>query len=162
MARIDHSFEMTQTPADAQAMFVRDIAPEMARDRGFLIARETPGHLLFSDGEAPGRSVWPDLGEGAQKAPADVAADAGAMPDAAPGGAAAVEPVVSGFARAVAESVQDDLPQVFARHVHVDFSGRGDGTQVRIHGHLERDIAHALERLGTPGHWPATAGLPHD
>jgi hypothetical protein len=33
-------------------MFVRDIAPELAKDRDFQITRERPGQLIFSDGAA--------------------------------------------------------------------------------------------------------------
>jgi hypothetical protein len=40
-------------------MFVRDIAPELARDRDFEISRERPGQLIFGDGAAPGSDLTP-------------------------------------------------------------------------------------------------------
>jgi len=163
MARIDHSFQMTQAPADAQALFVRDIAPEMARDRGFLIARESPGELLFSDGVAPGRGVDEASVEDTEAPvePEDVTAAPG-LDAALQGGGGGAAPLGFSLRASGGSAVEDDLPFLFSRHVHVDFTAEGEGTQVRIHGHLERGIAHALERLGAPGQWPETADLPHD
>jgi hypothetical protein len=33
---------------------------------------------------------------------------------------------------------------------------------VTLKGSIDRDVRDALARLGTPGHWPATANDPHD
>ena len=57
MARIDHSFSVDKPPDVAQAMFVRDIAPELAKDRDFEIASEGPGQLIFS-GAVRGWGAW--------------------------------------------------------------------------------------------------------
>lgn len=50
MARIDHSFSMNVLPADAQELFVRDIAPELRRHGGFVATKDENGHLVLSDG----------------------------------------------------------------------------------------------------------------
>jgi hypothetical protein len=50
-------------------MFVRDIAPELAKDQDFQIAHERPGQLVFSDGIATGgdeAAVLGELDEGAR------------------------------------------------------------------------------------------------
>ncbi len=49
---------MQVPPEQAQAMFVRDIAPELSRGRGFYLAREQPGKLDFRDQKSePGEIV---------------------------------------------------------------------------------------------------------
>jgi hypothetical protein len=147
MAKIDHTFSIDKPPDIAQAMFVRDIAPDLARDGEFQIAREHPGQLIFSDGAVPKADAESSLeGEPAQEEPW-IPADAAGVP---------TDP----FVRSV--TVTDDLPEMFPRHIHVDFSSDGTGTNVRVHGHVERDVCHGLERLGTPQHWPETADRPHD
>jgi hypothetical protein len=149
--RLDHSFRMDKPPDVAQTMFIRDIAPEMARDRGFLETRERPGELVFSDGAAPGRDVGGEIEESTEER-----IDLG-TPDAPLGGDLS-DP---GSQTMNAWFGADDLPDLLARHIHVEFTADGTGTQVRVRGHVERDIGHALERLGTPQHWPETADLPH-
>jgi hypothetical protein len=148
MARIDHSFSIEKPPDVAQAMFVRDIAPELARDRDFQIARERSGQLILSDGAAPHADMEAPL-EGEPQGREDpwIATDAAGVPS-------------ERYVRR--GTVTHDLPGLFARHIHVDFSPRGSGTLVRVHGHLERDVCHALELLGTPQHWPEIADRPHD
>jgi uncharacterized protein YndB with AHSA1/START domain len=111
-----------QVPPDkAEEMFVRDLAPELAKDRGFHITHEQPGHLVFSD-----------------------------VPVESPGGldtprGASVEEI-----------------DLFARHIRVEFTPEGTGTFVKLHGHAEKDIRDAIDKLGTPDHWPEIADRPHD
>jgi hypothetical protein len=148
MAKIDHTFSIDKPPDAAQAMFLRDIAPDLARDRDFQIARERPGQLIFSDGVVP----QSDMGSSLEEEPPLqedpwIPTDAAGVPS---------DPFVR---RA---TVTDDLPELFARHIHVDFSPDGTGTSVRVHGHLERNVCHGLELLGTPQHWPEIADRPHD
>jgi hypothetical protein len=153
MARIDHSFSVERPPDVAQAMFVRDIAPELARDRDFEIVRERPGQLVFSDGVAAGSDLESaEIEESTQERE-----DLGTV-DAPVGGSPADPRLRNLNARFVA----DDLPSLLARHIHVEFTPEATGTRVRVHGHLERDVCHALELLGTPRHWPETADQPHD
>jgi hypothetical protein len=148
MARIDYSFSIDKPPDVAQAMFVRDIAPELARDRDFQIARERPGHLIFSDGAVPRVDMEAPLeGEPEPREDPWLPTDAAGV---------ASDPYVE------RETVTDDLPEMLPRHIHVDFSTEGTGTLVRVHGHIERDVCHALELLGTPQHWPEIADRPHD
>jgi hypothetical protein len=142
MARIDHSFSIDKPPDVAQAMFVRDIAPELARDRDFEIASESPGRLIFSDGFGPGSNVDPNFEESTQER------DDREGPDAA-------------FSASLMHAPAD-LPSMFPRHIQVDFSAEVTGTRVRVHGHVERDVRHGLELLGTPKHWPEIADQPHD
>jgi hypothetical protein len=153
LARIDHSFSIDKPPELAQAMFVRDIAPELAQDRDFQITRERPGQLVFSDGEPSGSEVVdPGLGGSTQEREDSEASDA-------PLGGGARNLFMQNVN---ARSAPDDLPGLFARHVHVDFTPEGAGTRVRLHGHLERDVCHGLKLLGTPQHWPEIADQPHD
>lgn len=145
MARIDRSFSLDRPPEQAQAMFVRDIAPELARDRDFGIVRERPGELIFSQrAAADSLQLEEDLEEPVEEH-RDAIADAGA-----PGW------------RFNAFHGADDLAGALPRHIRVEFTGEGTGTRVHVHGHVERDVCHALEKLGTPQHWPETADLPHD
>jgi hypothetical protein len=142
MAKIDHTFSIDKRPDVAQAMFLRDIAPDLARDGDFQIARERPGQLIFSDGVVPKADIGSPLeGESAQEDPW-IPADAAGVPD-------------DRYIRRA--TVTDDLPELLARHMHVDFSPGGTGTNVRVHGHVERDVCHGLELLGTPQHWPEIA-----
>lgn len=149
MARIDHSFSIDKPPHVAQAMFLADIAPELAKDRDFQVTRERPGQLIFSDG-SPGSGIG-ELEESEEEQGAGTA-DAALGPN--PSGPRAQN--------LNARLVADDLPGLLARHIHVDFSAEGTGTRVRVHGHLERDVCHGLKLLGTPQHWPENADQPHD
>jgi uncharacterized protein YndB with AHSA1/START domain len=125
MARVKRTFEMQVAPETAQAMFVRDITPDMHRVRGFVLVHEEPGHLVYSD----------DLPD-----PIDTIGAQDQRLDALP--------YLAG-------------PLSRGRHVRVAFTSTTTGTSVEISGHAERDLHDALERLGTPGHWPETAGEPH-
>jgi hypothetical protein len=139
IARLDHTFSIDKPPEVAQAMFVRDIAPELAKDRGFQIAREDPGRLVFSDGTVPSAAL-------------DTLLEGAAQGHDEPWN----EPSRS-EARA-----GDNLAEVLPRHIRVDFTPEGSGTSVHVHGHVEHDVRHGLELLGTPQHWPEIAGRPHD
>ncbi len=112
---------MQVPPEKAEEMFVRDLAPELAKDRGFHITREKPGHLVLSDVpiESPGFNTY---GRGADLEEVDV----------------------------------------LARHIRVEFTAEGGGTLVKLHGHAEKDIGDAIDKLGTPDHWPEIADRPHD
>jgi hypothetical protein len=121
VARVEKTFVMQVPPEKAEDMFVRDLAPELAKDRGFHITREQPGRLVFSD--VPIESTQSlDLRYGASLEELDL----------------------------------------LARHIRVEFTPEGAGTQVRLHGHAEKDIRDAIDKLGTPNHWPEIADLPHD
>ena len=41
---------MSEAPAQAQAMFVAEIAPELHRKANLAMCGEEPGHVFFSDG----------------------------------------------------------------------------------------------------------------
>ncbi len=163
MARIDYSFSMEKPPEVAQSLFVRDIAPELAKDRDFEIRRESPGELIFSDGAAPGRDAHPDFDAPPQEQEDRGSAHFPLGRDVADEGTASRPSGIELRGPNLdASLVSEGLDAVFARHIHIEFKAEGASTVVRIHGHLERDLQHALERLGTPDHWPATADLPHD
>ena len=121
MARVEKTFTMQVPPDKAEEMFVRDLAPELAKDRGFHITHEQPGHLVFSD--VPIES------------PQDVGVRLGAA--------------MQGI-------------DLFARHIRVEFTPEGTGTLVKLHGHAEKDIGEAINKLGTPNHWPEIADRPHE
>jgi hypothetical protein len=150
IARIDHSFTIEQPAELAQAMFVRDIAPELARDRDFQIAHERPGQLVFSDGIATAGDEESVLGEDTQ----------GEEPWArlAPVGRVGPARFLQNFGLGGA----DELAEILPRHIKVDFTPDGAGTRVHVHGHVEHDVCHGLELLGTPRHWPEIADQPHD
>jgi hypothetical protein len=150
IAKIDHSFTIDKPAELAQAMFVRDIAPELARDRDFQIAHERPGHLVFSDGVATGGDEASVLEEGAH----------GEEPWARLPALARRWP--GRFVLAVDRGGSEDLAGVLPRHIKVDFTAEGAGTRVHVHGHIEHDVCHGLELLGTTQHWPEIADQPHD
>jgi hypothetical protein len=121
VASVEKTFLMPVPPGKAENMFVRDLAPELARDRGFHITHEQPGRLVFSD--VPTESPYGlDIRDGS-----------------------ALEEI-----------------DLFARHIRVEFTPAGTGTRVRLHGHAERDIRDAIDKLGTPNHWPEIGDRPHD
>jgi hypothetical protein len=150
IARIDHSFTIEEPAELAQAMFVRDIAPELAKDRDFQIAHERPGQLVFSDGIATGGDEESVLAEGTQ----------GEEPWAP------IPSLVSRwpgrFVQGVGRGGGEGLAAILPRHIKVDFTSEGIGTRVHVHGHVEHDVCHGLELLGTPRHWPEIADQPHD
>lgn len=52
--------------------------------------------------------------------------------------------------------------ELLARHIHVEFVAEAGGTLVTLRGHAEKNICDAIDRLGTPDHWPEIANRPHD
>jgi len=62
------------------------------------------------------------------------------------------------------EGITGGIPKIRLGRPHFDVTFEPDtlGTTVLIRGRCERELCDALERLGTPGHWPETAGRPHD
>ena len=145
---------MDKAPAVAQAMFVRDIAPELASDRDFQITAERPGELIFSDGVPPGSDeAGTEFEESAEQKE-----DLGRVD--APAGGDPNNPVLQEINAAAL--APEDLPRLLRRHIHIDFTAEGSGTSVRVHGHVERDVCHGLKLLGTPQHWPEIADRPHD
>ncbi len=128
MAKIDHSFHMDEPPPAAQERLEDEIGWELHRDEGFVLVKDTPGELRYSDGSV------------------DRGSDETAFP--APDGA----PARLGF--------RDDMPlysalrEIASRRIQVELTPDRTGTLVRIHGHGEGRLRDAVERLGTPGHWP--------
>jgi hypothetical protein len=150
IARVNHSFTIDKPAEVAQAMFVRDIAPELARDRDFQIAHERPGQLIFSDGIVAAGDEASVLEEGTH--------------DEEPW---ARLPLVgrvgpARFLQRFGLASGDELTEVLPRHIKVDFTPESTGTSVHVHGHVEHDVCHGLELLGTPRHWPEIADQPHD
>jgi hypothetical protein len=137
-------------------MFVRDIAPELARDRGFQIVRERRGQLVFADGATPGADL-DSLVEG----DAEAREEPWNEPNLNEELGARISTRTPALLRAQSMA-GEDLPQLLPRHIRVDFSAEGSGTSVHVHGHVERDVRHGLELLGTPQHWPEIADRPHD
>jgi len=50
VARVNASFTMDLPPDQAQAMFVRDLLPDLHNDGGFVLYEERPGRLELSKG----------------------------------------------------------------------------------------------------------------
>jgi hypothetical protein len=150
IARVNHSFTIDKPAEVAQAMFVRDIAPELAKDRDFQIAHERPGQLVFSDRIVVSGDEASVLEEGTH--------------DEEPWAPLPVSRMrwPGRFLRSADRGGSEDLVGVLPRHIKVDFTPDGSGTYVHVHGHVEHDVCHGLELLGTPGHWPEIAGRPHD
>jgi hypothetical protein len=49
MTKVDYTYMVSGTPDQAQARFLRDVAPELRRTGDFGLDMEKPGHLLFSN-----------------------------------------------------------------------------------------------------------------
>jgi hypothetical protein len=143
----------------AQAMFVRDIAPELAKDRGFQIAHERPGHLIFSDGTVPNADFDSLLGGDAQEREEPWNER---NPEERLGPRIGIGRVGPAALPRSQVGAYDNLAEVLPRHIRVDFNPEASGTSVHVHGHVEHDIRHGLELLGTPQHWPEIADRPHD
>jgi hypothetical protein len=161
MAHIDYTFQMKDDPAAAQEQFLSDLLPELAKDGMFHLVREHPGELVFSDAlaidddrEDEAAAMRSERGVG----------DEEELSDEAP---ARIGPMIG--PSAAGRTYWGSMPinpsgneTLLGRHLHVEFSAAADGTQVRIHGHARKALRDALGRLGTVGHWPEIAGLPHD
>ena len=153
MAHIDHSFQMSGAPDAAQVLFMRDITPELAKDGGFHLVREHSAGLVFDDAlteaDADAPREQPGLGDEEELSDEPPAARSQIIGEGSVAKFTAPRPLGPG----------EDL---LSRHLHVDFAASNSGTVVRIHGHARRNLRDALQRLGTTGHWPETAGRPHD
>jgi hypothetical protein len=152
VAHIDYSFEMSGNPDAAQALFMRDIEPELARAGRFHLVREHPGGLVFDDAlteeDADAVELQPGPGDEEQLTDDPRAAAGDIVAGGLTGKLTAPRPLGPG----------GDL---LSRHLHVDFSAGDSGTVVRVHGRARRALRDALKRLGTTGHWPETADRPH-
>jgi len=157
---------MDVPPEQGQAMFVRDLVPDLHKDGGFVLYNEGPGLLEFSDGVVPEASSSsfgemvdadvvghpeeneePDLAETAPRGPATIFS--GEHKGATmPGGENTGQ--------------NSGLRHWLSRRIRVEFSTAPSGTLVTLKGRVGRDMRDALGRLGSAGHWPATAGDPHD
>jgi hypothetical protein len=160
VAHIDYRFRMAGEPDAAQALFMRDITPELARDAFFHVISEEPGELVFDDALSAGEDD-PDL---------DAARQAGKLGDEEQLSDApkATSPWLGGswLSRGRVAS-EGGAPiglgaDLLARHLRVEFTPGDGATVVRLHGHVRRNLRAALERLGTAGHWPEIADQPHD
>jgi hypothetical protein len=158
VAHIDYSFRMSAAPDAAQALFMRDITPELARDAFFHVIRQEPGELVFDDALSPDEDA-PDLNAEREAGKLGDEEEFSDEPKAARlwlGGSWLVAGRSAG--RAPIGLGQDLL----ARHLRVEFTPRDRATVVRVHGHVRRNLRDALQLLGTAGHWPETADQPHD
>jgi hypothetical protein len=166
MAHIDHNFLMKGDPAAAQEQFLSDLLPELAKDGMFHLVHEQPGEAVFSD------ALELDAGredEAAAMRGERARGDEEELGDGPPASGGVLGGPVRGTPTGGAGTYWGSLPvsrsggdTLLARHLHVEFSAAADGTAVRIHGHARKVLRDALELLGTAGHWPETAGLPHD
>jgi hypothetical protein len=167
VARVHNSFEMGVAPEQAQAMFVRDLIPDLHRDGRFTTYREAPGQLRLSDadfGREPGfgrglsGGANLDLDDIADPDEFEVHDEEGSEPalaDALRRGTDAEAPAATGHGRHSAE-------MLLSHRLKVTFAPRGDGTLVTVKGSAHDDVRKGLDRLGTPQHWPETADAPHD
>lgn len=153
MARIDRSFTMSEPPAQALARFRDELGPELHRKTGFGLHKEGPNSLLYRDGLLDA-SPLPDVDEDLDHdlgVPGDHEEDA---PDDVPSGGLAGAGLYGARTRMGLLGSQDDLSDIGAHHLHVEFAPQPDGTLVHVHGHAPRDLRHAIEVLGEPGQWP--------
>jgi hypothetical protein len=162
MAHIDRSFEMPGEPAGAQDLFLRQIAPELAKDGSFQLVHERPGELVFSDALNEDELIGDDL---AARQSASAVGDEEQLSDLpAPASMPGATGIGIGFGSGRLAGPRPVNPgdSLLARHLHVEFAPGSGGTAVRIHGHARKRLRDALQRLGTPQHWPETSSLPHD
>ena len=163
VARVNASFTMDMPPEQAQAMFVRDLLPDLHKDGGFVLYEERPGRLELSKGVVedsphslaelsdPDVAGHPEEVEEPELKRAEPGAPTVAFQDAPGGRRGAPGP-----------PVYSDVRRWISRRLDIEFAPEGTGTRVTLKGHAERDVRDALGRLGSPGHWPATANEPHD
>lgn len=161
MARLSHTFTMSVTPAEAQAMFLRDIWPELAKDGEFRLYSQAPGLLRFSQGIIGSEESLEDLAdpdvvghaEEDDEPAATAAEEAQANPVFMGTGGIGVRPQPQTYSR---------LRYLISRRLKVIFTAIPQGTSVEIKGSAEKLLAQAINRLGSPGHWPETANDPHN
>jgi hypothetical protein len=161
MAHIDYTFQMDGEPAATQEQFLSDLLPELAKHGEFHLLHERPGEIVLDD------ALDADTGlEGeaaAMRSERAIGDEEDLRDDKPPGFARSIgAPGGSGTYWGSIRPAEPALDTLVSRHLHVEFAAADDGTKVRIHGHARKALRDALERLGTPGHWPETAGLPHD
>ena len=163
VARVNASFTMDVPPEQAQAMFVRDLLPDLYKDAGFVLYEERPGRLELSKGV-----VGDSVHSLAELADPDLAGhleeiDEPELKRAEPGAPAdAFQDAPGGRRGPPGPPVYSDVRRWISRRLDVEFAPEGTGTRVTLKGHAERDVRDALDRLGSTGHWPATANEPHD
>ena len=168
MARVHNTFTVALPPEQAQALFVRDILPDLHRDGRFTLYREGPGELRFSDADL---NVEPSF---ARSVRGGVGLDLDDIADPDEFEAhdeEASEPVLADVLR---RGTDAEAPTAEGGHAHpsvellashrlkVTFQPEGTATRVTIKGSAHHDVSQGLERLGTHGHWPETADRPHD
>ncbi len=159
---------MDVSPEKAQEMFVHDLVPDLHRDGRFTTYREAPGEIRLSDADFEREPAFGRGAAGAVGLDLDDIAD----PDEFEArDEEASEPVLADVLR---RGTQAEAPtagghrappsvELLASHrLKVSFASDGEGTRVTIKGSAHADVAHGLERLGRPDHWPASAGRPHD
>jgi hypothetical protein len=161
MAHIDYNFVMKGDPATAQEQFLSDLLPELAKDGMFHLVQESPGEVVFSDALAidTGREE-----EAAEMRSERVVGDEAELGDGRPASTRPMKgaPGGGGTYWGSMPINREGNETLLARHLHVEFAAGDGGTGVHIHGHARKALRDALERLGTAGHWPEIAGLPHD
>jgi len=167
MARVRNSFSMDVAPERAQAMFVRDLVPDLHRDGRFAVYRERPGELRLSDAdfgrEGPGGGRWAsvnfeeleEMADPDEFEAHDEEASEPVLADVLRRGRGAEEPGEGG-------QVHPGLELLASHRLRVAFEAEGTGTRVTIRGSAREDVRTGLERLGTSRHWPETADAPHD
>lgn len=131
---------MQEAPEQAQQRFEEELGWELHRDEGFVAVREQPGEIDYSDGVIDERADEQALPDGPLTASGGLVGHRG--------------PTISAYA---------GLRELLAHRIKVELTADGEGTLVRIHGHAEGRLRDAIERLGTPGHWPElrdTEGTP--
>jgi hypothetical protein len=134
MAHVDRSFHMDEPPPEAQRRFEEEVGWELHQDEGFALVRERPGQLRYNDGAV------------------DELADEEAFEDREVANPDPYERYVT--PRNATEEAYGGLRELLGRRIKVELTPEGDGTRVRIHGHAEGRLRHAIDLLGTSGYWP--------
>lgn len=156
---------MGVAPERAQAMFVRDIVPDLHRDGRFTPYREAPGELRLSDadfGREPfGRRAaalidLDDIADPDEFEAHDEEAGEPALADVLRRGTVAEPPSAGGG------HAPPSLDLLASHRLKVTFKPEGSGTLLTIKGSAHEDVRSGLERLGTARHWPEIADVPHD
>jgi hypothetical protein len=161
MAKLAHSFTMDVPPEQAQAMFVRDLVPDLHKDGDMILSKERAGRLDFSYGPTEGANL--DLLEVADP---DVVGHPEENDEPAVRAVEEREPFSffpAGPGRIAGSGLMaGKLEGLGSPHIEVTFAAAPEGTLVTLKGHIERHVHDAILRLGTQGHWPEIANDPHD
>jgi hypothetical protein len=139
MARVDHTFTMSLAPAQAQTMFVDEIAHELHAKAGLAMCKDEPGDVRFNDGDV----------------------DINSLPIAGGDNVGLYRGLGRGRGASNDVELYTGLRELTGHHLLVSFMPDGTGTTVRIHGHVEHKLRDAIDKLGQPGCWPET-GFVHD